>query len=428
MGDPFNASPPFTGSQLPGGSAMAASPAIDSLMAAPPSSTHRAALPASASLRRRDEQLGPPSLTKRPKSTPAAACYVFGARPAAPLARSSEGRALLGWHTHTASSRGPECLAAPSARARAARRTRAGEASPMLPWALSSGKRASVISPFTNFAASLTPLYPSAVQAALPTPLAQLMHGSGPDRRCAPVRSMPLAEARTSACPRLLTRRALVGSLRPPHAARRELGGDSTAPKPRRSVTFSREQLSAAAELSSALGELNELAAGAFGAPATSERARGAGGSSQQPVGALCGQAAHTPFAEPGIADWARVDAPDSLGRVLSIQPTQRGLSPLSSELAELENAKNKQAVRTRRLQFEGEHGAMEQLHAGGSALAASTPLRTPVREADEPVRARRGAVCARARPAHLPRLTAPLSPATPPALLRALRPARSGC
>lgn len=283
----------------------------------------------------------------------------------------------------------------------------------MLPWGVGSGTRAPVISPFTNFAASLTPLYPSAVQAALPTPLAQLMHAAASERRCAAREStgdsvalILLLSARPRAS-RPLTCHSdrLPDGAIPcvPSRARREANDDSTLLKPKRSVTFSREQSAGGAELSSALGELGELASGSFTLrqheqqqpqPFLADRLR-ADGFDRRLSGvhdggqAAGGQATHTPFAEPSLADWARVgDPPDSIARVLSMQPTQRGLSPLSAELGgDADGAKNKQAVHKRRLQFECDQVAMEQLH-GGSAALASTPLRTPVRETDEPVSA----------------------------------------
>lgn len=85
MGEPTESSPACAGTQTSAVAAAAASPAPAAIMAAPPSTTARSAVPSSASLRLRDEQLAPPSLTKRPKTTPATTCYVFGVRVAASL-------------------------------------------------------------------------------------------------------------------------------------------------------------------------------------------------------------------------------------------------------------------------------------------------------------------------------------------------------
>mmetsp|Transcript_3930 Transcript_3930/g.9555 ORF Transcript_3930/g.9555 Transcript_3930/m.9555 type:complete len:564 (-) Transcript_3930:143-1834(-) len=264
----FGAQPPFAANP-------AASPVPGSMLAPPGSTGSRAPLARPGGGLHAG---GPPVSAKRPRTTPISGRFVFG-----------------------------------------------GDASPMVTLSGVCPTR-TVISPFTNFAASLTPLYPSAVQAALPTPLAQLMHGSNAARR---------------------------------HGV--ECGEFSHPKPPRRVVTFGHHS----GEQTDCLPDLDDE-------------------SSVLEHTLRSGQTL-TPFTDQGLPDWTRGSDPDSIGRILSIQPTQRGLSPLTSPGGDAEQ--RKQTMNKRRLQFECDQvAALDHL---GTGSAACTPLRTPSHAAhcghDEP-------------------------------------------
>jgi hypothetical protein len=187
-----------------------------------------------------------------------------------------------------------------------------------------------VISPFTDFATKLTPL------GALPTPLAQLVHAHGSS----------LAYQRD------------------------QRDGEGTLLKPRRVVHFSQQPARPGQHAAHPLAEREYDGAEHGDADPLTDLSEPSDLLHNPPHSE---PSARTPFAESqmGLPDWARGvdDDVSSLGHVLSIQPTQRGLSPLTSHETDAERAR-KQALHKRRLQFEGGEAALEM------QAAAATPLR----------------------------------------------------